>query len=120
MSDLLQRRALFVYEAARLAAEAADAPVIPSTWNQREREFKDQFLRVIERQMGPDRYTTAEAAHEGWMKDYLAMNWTYGELYDPEKKTHPDLVPFHELNQKEQDKDSVFMALCEIARLWIR
>ena len=29
------------------------------------------------------------------------------------------MVPYHDLGQLEQDKDSVFVALCEIARLWI-
>ena len=39
---------------------------------------------------------------------------------DPGDKTHPDLVPYAQLGRLEQDKDSVFIALCEIARLWIR
>jgi hypothetical protein len=30
------------------------------------------------------------------------------------------MVPFARLEQREQDKDAVFIALCEIARLWIR
>jgi hypothetical protein len=30
------------------------------------------------------------------------------------------MVPYDDLGQLEKDKDSVFVALCEIARLWIR
>ena len=29
------------------------------------------------------------------------------------------MVPFDQLEQREQDKDAVFIALCEIARQWI-
>jgi hypothetical protein len=35
-------------------------------------------------------------------------------------KTHPDMVPFSELEQREQDKDAVFLALVKIARDWIK
>jgi len=36
MSDLNERRAVFVYEAARLAAIAAQAPIVPVPWEERE------------------------------------------------------------------------------------
>tara|TARA_Y100000310_G_scaffold318729_1_gene373148 strand:- start:689 stop:850 length:162 start_codon:yes stop_codon:yes gene_type:complete len=47
------------------------------------------------------------------------MGWVYGEVRDVEKKTHPDMVPYAQLGQLEQDKDAVFVALCEIARQWV-
>ena len=53
------------------------------------------------------------------MQAYLIMGWTYGEKYNPEKRIHPDLVPYEQLGQLERDKDAVFLALCEIARQWI-
>ncbi len=125
-SDLLkekmgldERRAWFVYEAARLAAEAAGAPIVPVPWSDREREFRDQFVGVIKRQCGESRSRSAAELHGGWMQTYFDMGWAYGEKYDREKKTHPDLVPYAELDQKERDKDEVFIALCEIARRWI-
>jgi hypothetical protein len=119
-SNLTDRRAQFVYEAARLAAMVSYAPVIPDHWPQREPEFREQFLKVIERQCGPERSADPEALHNSWWKAYLDMGWSYGETYDPAAKTHPDMVPYEELGQLEQDKDSVFVALCEIARQWIR
>lgn len=42
-----------------------------------------------------------------------------GEKYSREEKTHPDMVPYDQLNKLEQDKDAVFIALCEIARQWV-
>ena len=53
------------------------------------------------------------------MQSYFAMEWSYGTVYDREKKIHPDLVPYEQLEQLEKDKDAVFIALCEIARQWI-
>lgn len=119
VTDLTERRAKFVYDAARLAATAAQAPVIPVPWEKREEPFKAQFRRVIERQCGDQRSRSPEELHGSWMQAYFAMGWVYGLEYDREKKTHPDLVPYAELGQLERDKDAVFVALCEIARRWI-
>ncbi len=119
MDQLTERRAEFVYNAARLAAMAAKAPIIPVVWVEREQAFKDQFLEVIERQCGDYRSRSPEELHGSWMQAYLTMGWVYGEKYAREKRVHPDLVPYAELGQLEQDKDAVFVALCEIARQWI-
>lgn len=116
---LIERRSQFVYDAARLAAQAAGAPIIPVTWNEREEPFKVQFRKVIERQCGDQRSRSPEELHGSWMQAYFAMGWMYGEQYSRENKTHPDLVPYADLGQLERDKDAVFVALCEIARQWI-
>jgi len=117
--NLTERRAQFVYDAARLAAQAAGAPIIPVLWEQREAPFKEQFLKVIERQCGEQRSRSPEELHGSWMQAYFAMGWVYGSEYDRENKVHPDLVPYADLGQLERDKDAVFVALCEIARQWI-
>ncbi len=116
---LTARRAEFVYDGARLAAMAAGAPIIPVPWVEREQAFKDQFLEVIERQCGPLRSTSPEELHGSWMQAYIDMGWVYGEKYDREAKVHPDMVPYAQLGKLEQDKDAVFVALCEIARQWV-
>jgi len=116
---LNERRAEFVYNGARLAAEAAEAPIIPVVWTEREDAFKTQFLDVIERQCGEYRSKSPEELHGSWMQAYLTMGWVYGEIYDRERKVHPDLVPYADLGQLERDKDAVFVALCEIARQFI-
>ncbi len=119
MGTVTERRAEFVYNAARLAAQAATALIVPVLWNKREEPFKKQLLEVIERQCGEQRSKSPEELHGSWMQAYFAMGWTYGEEYSKENKIHPDLVPYAELEQREQDKDAVFVALCEIARQWI-
>jgi hypothetical protein len=116
---LTYRRAEFVYEGARLAALAACAPIIPEPWAEREEAFRTQFLDVIEQQCGPDRKASPEELHEDWVLAYAKMGWRYGEVRDAEAKTHPDMVAYDDLGQLERDKDAVFVALCEIARVWI-
>ena len=117
--NITARRAEFIYDGARLAAIAADAPIIPVLWAEREQDFKDQFLEVIELQCGPKRSSPPEELHGTWMAAYYKMGWKYGETYDRENRIHPDLVPYDQLGQLERDKDAVFVALCEIARQWI-
>ena len=119
MPNLNERRAEFVYNSARLAAIASGAPIVPVEWDEREEPFKKQFLEVIERQCGDMRSRSPEELHGGWMQAYIEMGWVYGEEYDRENKIHPDLVPYDDLGQLEQDKDAVFVALCEIARQWV-
>jgi len=119
MTDLNRRRAVFVYEAARLQAIAVNAPVVPEAWDGRDSAFRTQFFNVIEMMCGPERKSSPEELHDDWVRAYEVMGWTYGPERDPVIKTHPDMVPFNQLEQREQDKDAVFIALCEIARQWV-
>ena len=119
MDNLNERRAEFVYNGARIAAIASQAPIVPVWWAEREDAFKAQFLKVIERQCGEQRSKSPEELHGSWMQSYFAMGWVYGDKYSREDKIHPDLVPYANLGQLERDKDAVFVALCEIARQFI-
>lgn len=114
--SLLDRRAEFVYNAARIAAIGADAPIVPVPWAERESSFREQFLNVIERQCGPQRSKSPTELHGSWMQAYYSMGWVYGEKYDRENRIHPDLVPYDQLGQLERDKDAIFILLCDIAR----
>lgn len=119
MNLLTERRAVFVYEAARLQAIATDAPVIPEPWSERDVLFRAQFLRIIDQECGPDRIADPRKLHESWVKAYEDMGWRYGPERDTEAKTHPDMVDFDDLEPREQIKDRVFVELCRIARLSI-
>jgi hypothetical protein len=118
-TTLNERRAIFVYEVARMQAEAVNAPIVPERYSKRDKAFRDQFEKVIETQCGPDRKADPEELHDDWVRAYEDMGWVYGKVRDPVAKTHPDMVPFHQLGWEEQNKDAVFVALCEIARQWI-
>lgn len=48
------------------------------------------------------------ASHENWLKFKEADGWVYGPVKDPDKKTHPCMVPFEELPQEQRSKDYLF------------
>jgi len=118
-TNLTERRSQFVYDGARLAAMAANAPIIPVPWNEREEDFKAQFRDLIDRQCSDQRLKSPEELHGSWCGAYFVLGWKYGPVYDMKNKIHPDLVAYEDLGQLERDKDAVFVALCEIARLWV-
>lgn len=53
----------------------------------------------------------ASAQHDEWMRQKLADGWVYGPVKDPEKKTHPALVPYSDLAPDTKAKDAVFTAI---------
>jgi hypothetical protein len=61
------------------------------------------------------RNTTARpsASHDNWMSQKEADGWTFGEVKDPEAKTHPCMVPFGELPVEQQRKDYLFKFICD-------
>ena len=51
------------------------------------------------------------ASHENWMRHKVADGWVYGDVKDPETKTHPCMVPFDQLPREQQAKDALFRAI---------
>lgn len=72
---------------------------------QRESAIKGVVFHVKNPDAGP------EASHESWFAQKVADGWIYGEVKDPENKTHPCMVPFSELPKEQQAKDYLFRAV---------
>ena len=51
------------------------------------------------------------ASHQNWMKFKLDAGWHHGPVKDEALKTHPCLVPYHELPVEQKTKDYVFKAI---------
>lgn len=51
---------------------------------------------------------TPEQLHQSWCAHKRADGWVYGEVKDPEKKTHPCLVPYADLPAAQRVKDQLF------------
>lgn len=51
-----------------------------------------------------------EASHANWLETKRAGGWEWGEVKDPEQKTHPCMVPFDELPPEQRAKDFLFRA----------
>jgi len=51
------------------------------------------------------------ASHENWMKEKVEAGWVYGEVKDPEAKTHPCIVPYDQLPTEQKSKDYLFSTI---------
>jgi len=51
------------------------------------------------------------ASHDSWMKQKEKDGWVYGEVKDESVKTHPCIVPFSDLPDIQQKKDSLFRGI---------
>jgi voltage-gated potassium channel Kch len=50
--------------------------------------------------------TLARQEHDRWMNDLVTDGWTYTSgAKDPERRTHPLLVPWEDLDEPEREKD---------------
>ena len=49
----------------------------------------------------------ARNVHETWAKERMSQGWTWGEVRDDKKRTHPCLVPYDELSEEEKEFDRI-------------
>ena len=54
---------------------------------------------------------TPEDSHNNWMAGKIADGWVYGEVKDPDAKTHPCMLPYSELPEFQRKKDALFLAI---------
>lgn len=59
---------------------------------------------------------SAEKQHERWVEYMEADGWSYDEVKDTDKKTHPCMKPFSDLPFEQQVKDRVFMAIIDTCK----
>lgn len=87
--------------------EWADAPA----WQ------RDSARLGVELHMNND--VGPEASHESWMAQKVAEGWVYGPTKNPDAKTHPCIVPFHQLTVEQQAKDFIFRAVVHALRVTV-
>jgi len=59
--------------------------------------------------------TSDSERHESWMKMHVEGGWVYGDEFDPQKKTHPNLKPWDELPATTRSKAKVFDIVAKAA-----
>jgi hypothetical protein len=52
-----------------------------------------------------------EASHESWLAQKRDEGWAYGDVKDPDAKTHPCFRPYEELPLEQRTKDALFQAV---------
>lgn len=64
-------------------------------------------------------YIIPEQSHANWIEKKISQGWIFGKVKDPKKRTHPDLVPYSDLNETEKKKNKIFIESCRFSsRLW--
>ena len=85
-------------------------PAPSAPWDQADSyQVREVIAGVQEVLANPD--LTAEASHELWCDRMRADGWVHGEVKDPDRKTHPTLLPFGQLPAEQQLKDRLFIAV---------
>ena len=56
-------------------------------------------------------------AHQRWIDSKVADGWKFGKEKCTVRKTHPQLIPFEELDPINIAKDSLFMLSCKLAKI---
>lgn len=80
------------------------------TWEDAPQWQKDSAMAGVKAILdNPD--TTPKQSHENWYRHKEAEGWVYGDVKDPEAKTHPCMVPYEQLPKDQQAKDYLFGAV---------
>jgi len=56
---------------------------------------------------------SSEDMHNNWLTFKISDGWVYGDVKDIDKKTHPSMIPYYDLNTDEKEKDAIFIATVE-------
>lgn len=97
------------HEANRALCEALGDTSQPK-WEDAPQWQKDSALHGVDHHLRLPG-SGANHAHIAWCEEKEAAGWVYGPVKDPEKKTHPCLVPFEDLPPEQQAKDYLFKAV---------
>lgn len=80
------------------------------SWHKSTPERRAVVIAGVRRYMA-DHKDGPQIVHNAWVATMIAQGWVYGEDEDPQKKTHPCLVPFHSLTPIDKSKDFIFHAI---------
>lgn len=73
-----------------------------------------QKSSAIEGVLGVAKGNGPRESHEGWLAHKEAEGWVYGDVKDPEAKTHPCMVPYDDLPAEQHFKDDLFVSTARL------
>lgn len=95
------------------SASLGDQSHLP--WEETSEELKKSIEYGVKLHLeNPD--TTPELSHESWLAQKEKDGWTYGEVKDLEKKTHPCILPYDQLPVEQKTKDYLFKAVVTLLK----
>lgn len=91
----------------RLQFEQGD-PVPSQSWEAETEHIRQTCIAGVRRARSG---ITPEQHHESWRRDKTEAGWVYGAEKDPARKTHPCLIPYHDLPEHQKDKNRLFLMI---------
>ena len=80
-------------------------------WDEASEEMKASAIDGVQNALVG---ASAQGSHENWVRFKLEQGWTYGEVKDEEKKTHPCLVAYRDLPDSQKFKDKLFIGIVDV------
>lgn len=102
-----------VHQANRVMQLAAGEEELSPKWDEAPEWQTESSIEGVKSALAG---VTPVTLHELWSKKKLNEGWVYGEVKDPEKKTHPCLVPYLQLPQEQKIKDLLFLEIVKAFR----
>jgi hypothetical protein len=82
------------------------------SWKEADDWQKESAINGVRfRLANPD--APVSAMHDNWMREKIEDGWEFDEVKDPEKKTHPCLIPFDLLPHHQRIKDATFCSIVD-------
>lgn len=95
------------YNANAMLQDALGDSHVPPPWHVMTPAQRAPYIKAV-RLTG---IVTPREQHQCWHDDKARAGWTYGEHVDEERKTHPYMLPWELLTDRQRAKDEVFQAI---------
>ncbi len=107
---LVVRIAEQAHEVNRAFVEATGAGDKKKPWAMLDVADRERFIRATSNALDTKVKDPAQS-HKLWSDSMLRDGWKYGDEYDAEAKTHPNLKPYENLPELEKFKDVLFLSV---------
>lgn len=96
--------------AAELRVLLGEGPYAADLFDEEQRQRRIKAMRRCALEDFSD-----EARHDSWCKMHTDSGWVFGEEFDPDAKTHPNLRPWSELPTSVHSKARIFAIVARAA-----
>jgi len=110
----VEQIARIVHQAQKAHCEEIGDPLL-TDWEEAAEWQRGPCIAAVRRILNLP-YITPELHHEMWASNKLHNGWKYGENKDDRAKTHPHLLPWDKLTEKQKNKNRMFIGIVNALR----
>lgn len=112
----IENTARMCHEMNRIMQAMNEGEELSKNWDDYDEDYKEVTRQGVRAALEG---TTPEEQHGLWLKSKAADGWVYGPVKDFEKKTHPCMVRYEDLEFVDRIKDEMFITVVnEMKRLY--